>query len=130
MRGNDKTGAPSIGKKANNRALSEYLLSAPLVQWAEAGDRIPLIQHLESGGDFTPQIRDVVIRLLRDEIPKRRGVKRLAAQADRESEIGMAVWMIKKFRKVTTYRAIQIYCEQHPDQNPETVRTIVRRRKI
>ena len=115
---------------ASGDDLMAYLLSSDLVQWAEAGDLNPLIEHLESGGAISGDIRDFLVRILKGDIPKRRGIKRLKAQADRYAEIGMDVWMIKKFQRVSTYRAMQIYIDKHPSINYETLRSIVRKQKV
>jgi len=105
--------------------LDEIAVCNEIILWAEAGDTRPLEEYLNSGEPIGRMIRDFLVRYLRGEIPKRPGNKLTRAQKIEAIGTATEVWQIALSQVCSMYEARQIYLDQNPMMNSETLKSII-----
>lgn len=92
------------------------------------GIRGPLAAHIERGGELQPETRRWLAAFLRGEAPKvRKGAKPDLAERRRTRNLMAELLMLRQTRALTQNAAIEIYLSEHPEENPETVRSRLKR---
>lgn len=96
---------------------------------AETGNIEPLARHLEDGGDIGVSMRKFLAAHLRGELDIRPGNKRTLSQIEMECAVCLDIIYKMQMHDCSEYRAIEMYLDENPKANRETVRGYLKKQR-
>lgn len=96
---------------------------------ADSGEFEPLAKHLESGAELTLCMREFLAAHLRGEVRFNRGRRATFAQEQLDRQVSDDVKLYGELLNVTAGEARDRYLDAHPNMNPETLRSILKRHR-